>query len=852
MRQFTFSAGELAPSLYARVDTSRYATGLRTMRNFWVMKSGGSQNRPGSSFVGEVKDSTKAIRLLPFVFSADQTYVLEFGNLYMRVIRNGSQVLEATKAVTGATQANPCQLTVVAHAYATGEEVYVSGVGGMTQLNNRNFKVVNTGANTFTLQYMNGTAVNSTAFGAYTTGGVVARVYTIVTPYLEADLPDLDIAQSADVITIAHPSYAPRELSRTGHTSWTLAAITFGPETDPTTVTVPGGPGITEYAATVIDDTTGEESNPAYDVGAFIPTTTSPVIVTLSAVAGAREYNVWRRGVNPSYGFGFLGAFPDTTINDNGLPPDFSSRPPIAVTIFSGANNFPSTVAYYQQRRIFGNTNNQPETVFASAIGYHTNFNYSVPLVASDAATFSLAGKQVNRVKHLIDLGRLIVFTDGAEWAIQGDSAGTLTPTDVNPKQYSYNGSSSLPPLVINETALYVQARGSIVRDLGFEFQSDGYRGNDLTIFSTHLFDGFTLVDWTYQRVPNSIAWSARSDGTLLGLTYVREQQIIGWHRHDTDGLYENVCSVPEGSEDALYAVVVRDIGGTDVRYIERFESRRIADIVDSIFVDSSLTYDGRNETATTMTLSGGVTWADTETLTITASAAFFTAADVGNAIHLTGSDGTVIRFALAGFSSTTVMTGNSQKIVPVVMRTTAIVDWSRAVDQVTGLWHLEGRDVSVFADGFVIASPNNSAYTTVTVTGGTVTLARPYAVISIGLPYISDIETLDIDLPQGETLSDKKKFVTELNARVETSRAFWSGPNPPSDDDVDPLENLYELKTRASEDMESSPELQTEVVQIKIQPQWNSNGRVFLRNTEPAPVSILSIMPAGLFPARG
>jgi len=315
----------------------------------------------------------------------------------------------------------------------------------------------------------------------------------------------------------------------------------------------------------------------------------------------------------------------------------------------------------------------------------------------------------------------------------------------------------------------------------------------------------------------------------------------------------ENVTVVPEGTEDALYLVVRRTINSVSRRYVERMATRRVDDIIDSIFMDSVLSYDGRNATPShTMTLSGGTTWGPFETLTLTSSTAFFTVGDVGNAIHLTGSDGTEIRCTITAYSSTTVVSVQPHKTVPVGMRSVAISVWARAVDVVSGLSHLEGEDVSVFADGFVVANPNNAQYVTVTVNAGTAVLDRPYAVIHVGMPYLSDMETLDVDTAQGETIVDKRKLVTKVTAFVDESRGLWVGGKPPSDDDTDPLEDLTELKIREDETTDEPVKLATGTVDVNISGEWNSNGRVFIRQVDPVPLAVLSVAPAGLFPFRG
>lgn len=863
--QKSFAGGELSPALYGRVDTIKYATGARTIRNFFVMRHGGVTNRPGTEFVGEVKDSTKTVRLIPFVFNADQTYVLEFGDQYMRVIRNGGVLTLASQAITAISNASTAVVTYSGtDTYTDGDEVYLSGISGAisTLLNGRNFKIsgVDTGANTFEINYMDGTPVDSTSAGAYVSGGTVEEIYTIATPYVEADLSTIQFVQSADVITIVHPSYAPRELSRSGHTSWSFSTITFGPG-----IAAPGSPTATpggttgstsyDYKITAVQAEDFEESLPSTvahtTTGNATISTTNFIDVGWSAVSGAVEYNIYK-ALNGIYGF--IGVGGGTTFRDTGIVPDTTDTPPSNRDVFNATGDYPSAVSYFQQRLLFGNSDNDPENVWASKTGQFHNFTVSTPIQDDDSISFALAGRQVNEVRHLIDLGKLLVFTSGGEWAVEGDVAGILKPTDINAKQYSYNGSSTLAPIIIGENALYLQQRGSIVRDLGFDYQVDGYRGNDLTIFSAHLFDNYSIADWTYQQIPHSIVWAVRSDGRLLGLTYVREHQVFGWHHHDFpggNGFVENVCSVPEGNEDALYLVILRTINGADVRYIERLSSRQVNDVIDNNFTDVSLMYDGRNTGSRSMTLTGSG-WTYEDTLILTSSTSFFSAAEVGNEIQLNGSDGTLIRFSITGYTSGTVVTGRPNKNVPLSMQGQAILDWARAVDQLSGLWHIEGEDVAVFADRFVVASPNNDQYVTITVGNGIIELDRPYAVIRVGLPYISDLYTLDIDTAQGETIADKSKWIGKLTMFVQDSRGIWAGASPPSDDEVNPKEDLDELKIRDNEGYDDPVSLATGTVEITLKPEWNSNGRVFIRQLDPIPLSVLAVAPAGYLPFSG
>ncbi len=1060
-RQLSFAGGEVTPSLYARVDQVKHATGLRTCRNMMVMRHGGATNRPGTGFVAEVKDSTKTVRLIPFIFNADQTYILEFGNLYMRVHKDGAQVTLAPSVITDITAADPPVVTTsAAHGLITGDEVYITGIVGMIELNNRNFKASYLTPTTFSLQTMDSVGLDASGYTAYSSDGTAAKIYELTTTYAESHLPALQYVQSADVVTIVHPSYIQRELTRTGDTAWAIADVTYGTTIAAPTNLLSDSPGSASpphfYKVTTVDAETAEESLPSALEESSIATST----LTWDAVDGAGHYNVYKL-LHGEYGWmGHAGAIASPTFKDNTYVPDLLDTPPVdrlpcdrgtaaethdantklmlhcddsgsdfadesasshtidpqtppnnvshsvtqkkfgtscgwfdgddfmtipdhadwdfsaddimtfdcwikivntpggvdyilhhetdannnmfirytnvyivefgvtsggvedkvasqplamregqwhhlacvsdgtnryifvdgvseataAISLsyanYTGANlylggdtsetyfvqayideirisnvarwtedfpppteaygkgGYPSAISLYQQRMMFGNTLANPEGVWTSKSALPKNFSVSTPLQDDDAVTFSLLGRQVNAIKHLLDMGTLIIFTTGGEWVVEGDTAGILLPGEINLKSYSANGSGDLSPLVVEGTAIYLQARSSVIRDLAYDFQSDGYKGNELSIFSAHLFESKTIVDWAYQQTPHSIVWCVRSDGTLLGMTYVREHQMNGWHRHDFDGTVENIAVVPSGTEDAVYMVIKRTIDGRDVRYIEIMKTRVVDDIRDSVFMDCSLSYDGRHTAGTTsMTLSGGSTWAYDEDLTLTSSVAEFAATDVGNAYWLTDTAGVVIRCVITAFTSTTVVTVRPHKDVPATLQAVATTVWSKAVDQVTGLWHLEGENVSVLVDGFVSANPNNTEYTVRTVTDGIVTFDDPHVVIHVGLPIVADIETLDIDTVQGSTLADKSKNISHLALYIEESRGIWAGPDSDS---------LRELKIRDEENYDDPIDLFTGVVDINLTGEWNNTGKVFIRQTDPLPMTILAVVPSG------
>jgi hypothetical protein len=576
--QRSFESGELAPALTARADLARYTTGLRTCRNFIVQRAGGAANRPGTTFLAAAK-TTNQTYLYPFVFAAaDASYVIEAGGNYFRFYHNGVRV-----TVSGVTAWSN------ATAYVVGDLASLAGV---------NYYCI--------LAHTNQTPPNATYWYPLT-----GNIYEIPTPYVVGRFQDparAHFEQQGNIITITHLDEPPRELRYESATRWTLTLIATGP-----TIAAPtGGSGTAggvgtrtfKYVVTAGKAETYEESDPSSAItvaSAADPTETAPVALSWTPVSGAVEYYVYSDPFgNGTYGF--IGtATGAAAFNDTGLTPDFNLTPPVPRALFIGTNNYPATSVTYQQRRIFAGTHNNREQVFASQVGFRANYGIRSPLQDDDAVTFTLASKTIQPIHHMVALKRLILLTDSRVWRIEGDEAGTLLPTAINADEHAYVGSAFVEPVALGNALVYVQARGTVLRDLQFSRELEGLTGRDLTLLSTHLFTNYTIVEMDLALVPNSVIWCVRSDGTLLGLTYIPEEDVVAWHRHDTDGLFESVAVVPEGDEDAVYFVVKRTINGVAKRYVERLHTRKFTDLEDGYFVDCGITYSG----AATTTITG-------------------------------------------------------------------------------------------------------------------------------------------------------------------------------------------------------------------------------------------------------
>lgn len=313
LNQPSFSAGEIGPELYARVDQDFYNIGLKTAENVIIRQYGGASNRAGTKFVGQSKISSRKSRLIPFQFNNEQTYAIDLGHLYMRIIKDGAEVLEAAVNISGATQANPCVITANAHGYSNGDDVYITGIVGMTELNGRTFRVAGVTTNTFQLTTLLGTNVNSSAFAAYGSGGTVARVYTVATPWEEGDLFDLTHVQNNDVITITHPDYAPRDITRTAHNAWTIATFAakegpFQDQNTDTAITVysnaqTGSVTLTASSSIFTAGMVGELFYLAQKIGDDVPRWETNKLITTTVVrrAGSHYYENTTTGTTGTY-----------------------------------------------------------------------------------------------------------------------------------------------------------------------------------------------------------------------------------------------------------------------------------------------------------------------------------------------------------------------------------------------------------------------------------------------------------------------------------------------------------------------------------------------------------------------
>ena len=804
-----FSGGEISPEMFGRIADNKFQQGAATMRNFIAKPQGPAQNRPGFAFVREVKNSAKSTRLLSFTFNTTQTMVIEMGDQYFRFHTQGQTLFYSDGAAwSGGTN------------YVVGSIAKQGGV-------NYYSKTV----------HSNSQPPNATNWYAMPTS---PNVYEIPHPYLEAELFDVNYVQSADVITLVHPNHAPRELRRLGATQWELRVIDFG-----TPLAAPGNVAVSmyipsssstntdtyvahEYVVTAVKTNLIDESNQSTSasVNNNIFVTGAKNTITWNAVSGAGRYRVYKQqgGI-----YGFLGETTTTTLVDDNIAPDFSRTPPIHENDFTGTGNYPGAVSYFEQRRVFAGTNNAPQNIWMTKSGTESNMSFGLPIRDDDRIEFRVAAREANTIRHIVPLTNLLMLTGSAEWRITSVNSDAITPTSISVKPQSYVGANNSQPVIVNNSLVYAAARGGHIRELGYNWQANGFITGDLSLRAPHLFDNFTIVDMALSKSPIPIVWQVSSSGKLLGLTYVPEQQIGAWHQHDTDGTFESVACVSEGNDDVTYCIVKRFIDGAFVRYVERMGTRLFATQRDNFFVDAGSTYNGTNtNTGQNVTISGGTNYTKGETVTITTNYNLFNAppsvADKDDAIVLV--DGTTLyRLTILGTSSQTVATAKLDKDLPASLRNTALTSYEVARNTISGLSWLEGKTVNILADGAV--HPQK------TVSSGSITLDRAASVAHIGLPIEADLQTLPMALQVEAFGQGRVKNLNHVWLRVLESSGIFAGPS---------ADKLVEAKQRTTEPYGTPPNLKTQDIKIMLTPQWQDNGQLFVRQTDPLPLTIVGL----------
>lgn len=614
--QRAFSGGILSPGMYPRRDIPKWGQGLKDAANIVLRAEGGAQSRAGTMLAGGYDNSTGdgAPWLIPFEASQDDTYMLEFGEQVLRIIKDGAYVLDsgiAPGTIVSVTEADPARLEMdssgSALQFTIGALCFVSDPDGTSVLHNQIIKV--TGR---TDEFLEFTIVGDAEIDT-TTGdwgemdgatSLLYQVYEVVTPYEIEDMPELQFAQDVDTMVLAREGYDPRELVRVADDDWSFTTSVFEPEIetpDSPVALAQVGSGSTnyEYVVTAVSEETGEESNPTavVDIDNDLTTSGNKNRVAWTLVAGADYYRVYKADGNGTNVFGFIG-FTATTnfFDDENITPDLTQNPPTARDPFDGSGDEPAVAAFVEQRLALAATSNNPQVVEMSSSQSPFNFNRALTPGASDAVSFRMRAQQLNRVYHMIEAERPLILTAGGEWYMETENNAPIAQGNFALRNPTHRGSARTPrPILVGANILHVDRSGNTVREFSLDIARDTASA-DLTLLARHLFRGKQITSIAYAQSPDSVVWMTLATGELYSLTYLSEHEVWGWTRHElggTDVKVKQVAVVTEGAYDTPYFVVERTLFGETVTLVERLDTREFDDVTDCYFVDCGFRYDG-------------------------------------------------------------------------------------------------------------------------------------------------------------------------------------------------------------------------------------------------------------------
>lgn len=798
------NAGEWSPLLDGRTDLVGYAASAYRCENFIPTIQGPAVRRAGTEFIAQRKGSGRTW-LMPFIKSRDDAVMIEFGNLYCRFYANrGVVVSTTTRTITGITKANPAVVTSAAHGYANGQDVFISGVVGMTQVNGRWFKVAGATANTYQLTTIHGTNVNSTGYGTYSSGGTSQVPYELVSPYSTTLLQtpngefDLDYIQSGDVIYITHRSGAvkPQKLSRTSATSWTFTAIdpSDGPWLDlnSTATTIYAGAA----TGTGVTLTASASIFTANDVGSLIRidqeviTSTQPWVAGKGYGAGVyvrsegKEYytaaggtsgtsipahtsgTVADGGVNwqytsSGYGIARITAQAGTTATVDILTrfPQTLVGPGNASTLWQkgawsiAANGYPKSVTFFRERLAFGQDQRIDLSVASDFESFATD--YFGEVLPESAVSLTVYNSTSDDVVGLHGEKVLVALTSGGEFVVEAPATSEpFGPNNVRVAPQTAFGARPIQPVRVGEQLLMIQSSGQKLRSIQYSYQTESFIAPDMMVRSEHI-GRPRITQIARQESPHQTIWGVRSDGQIVSFAFDQTQEVRAWARHVLGGTAASVKCIaimpsPDGTRDDLWMIVDRTINGATRSYVEymRAEYATGDDRSAAAYLDSGLYYNSTSATT------------------------------------------------LYGYD------------------------------------HLEGQTVGLMIDGASAAD--------VVVSGGVVTLPVAGAKVQVGLKYTSTYATNRLDGGAGDgTAQAKTKRITDVVFRVLDTLGGQAGPVETLLDDVP------DLTFRApATPMGSPPPLFTGDALVQWPGGYETDGRIWYRNATVYPATILAIMP--------
>lgn len=540
-----FTAGEQSPRLRGRVDLEKYNASAQELRNVFVFKQGGVSIRPPTKFIAEVKDSADITRIIPFVYSRTDAYLLELGDQYMRVFKNGAPVLSGMSPYEVATPYTPAQLSAI--NYAQGADTMMAAHGSVPTQAIRRFA-----DDRWTF------SAASFVLGAVAEVGDRAAVTMTIS----------NVAVGAGrTLTASGAFFLAADVGRRVSWGGGVAIITAVGSATSATATVEVafgatsaiGPGGWVLEGSPQDTCTASAASP---IGLAITLTLSSNGWRSDAVGGVVEINSGLVRITSVSSPTVLNGIVVAALNSTtGAPADaWTLRKPA----WNAVDGYPKAVTFYQQRTWLANTERYPQTKWGSKTALYFDFT---PGVADDSAVYkTVDSDEVNAIDYLRSSRNLISLTSGGEFETRGGIEKPVTQTNANITLRTRWGCEQVRPERVGDDLIFVERGGKTLRALVLG-ELEGFSSRDISVFSEHLMRQ-GLLSMAYEQSPESILWAATTDGMLLAITYNSEQNTVAFCSGSVGGEVEWVASIPDGT----YLLVKRTINGQTKRYIEQID----------------------------------------------------------------------------------------------------------------------------------------------------------------------------------------------------------------------------------------------------------------------------------------
>lgn len=678
-------------------------------------------------------------------------------------------------------------------------------------------------------------------FRFFTNQGIVVTTGTtpfhLAHSYTESEIWDVQFTQLNDVIYMAHPDHKPQKLIRKAAASWTIEDFAWI-----------GGP----FLDTNITDLS-------------VTPTASPIKITASATLGtinitvsptnSNLFTVSGSTVGHNGAYWMIGGLSADTIATTGLKEigyvkitnvvnSYTATATVIKALkattateewaegaWSAVRGYPGSVCFHERRLWFGRTAKEPQKIWGSKTFEYDNFALDEQN-DDDGLNLGLAANESNEIQWLMSTKNLLAGTFGGAFIINSGSTSPITPENANASEEVGYGSNAVAPKKINNFLYYVQRFGKKLREIFYNFELDAYKAVDKTILSPHIL-GNGVLDMAVQQNPDSLLYCVLTSGTLAVMTRETDQEVTSWSRLITDGTYSSVAIIPSQSYfyDEVWVIVERWINGAQKKYIEVFDNIEPPDRQDHCnYLHASLMYSAYDSaTASGSTLSISLS-ATAGTCTVTASGAAFVAGQVGRRIRAIDENGNTL-----GEGRIATVVSNSACTIAITYAFSAssyaATRWGISVAEVSGLDHLEAKDVSVLADG-------GTDKPVKTVSAGAITLSYDYFVVNAGLPYDQIIKTLPKELgSQRGTSQGKKQKINEVAFKLNRSHTgFYVGGSS---------SELDRAGSRDPSTLMGTPEplLTGTLANISFRDDYQYGSVIYIKNSDPLPMEILNII---------